>query len=58
MLLNYGNYNNLSSVILFEFMFMMLYNCILIVRKVVDVFCIVNMERIDVVKYGDGDDLK
>lgn len=45
-------------MILFEFMFMMLYNCILIVRKVVDVFCIVNMERIDVVKYGDGDDLK
>lgn len=45
-------------MILFEFMFMMLYNCILIVRKVVGVFCIVNMERIDVVKYGDGDDLK
>lgn len=45
-------------MILFEFMFMMLYNCILIVGKDVDVFCIVNMERIDVVKYGDGDDLK
>lgn len=41
-----------------DFTSMTSYNCTPTVGKDVDVFCIVNMERTDAVKHGDGEDLK